>query len=56
MRTSLIFIYRDIVYNKESKEPNTAEIIIGKQRNGPVGDVRLTFLNKFTTFANQYIE
>ncbi len=52
----IIFIYRDIVYNKESKEPNTAEIIIGKQRNGPVGDVRLTFLDKFTTFANQYIE
>ena len=52
----IIFIYRDIVYNKESKEPNTAEIIIGKQRNGPVGDVRLTFLDKYTTFANQYIE
>ncbi len=52
----IMFIYRDIVYNKESKEPNTAEIIIGKQRNGPVGDVRLTFLDKFTTFANQYIE
>jgi replicative DNA helicase len=51
----IIFIYRDIVYNKESKEPNTAEIIVGKQRNGPVGDVRLTFLDKYTTFANQYI-
>jgi replicative DNA helicase len=52
----IMFIYRDVVYNKETKEPNTAEIIIGKQRNGPVGDVRLTFLDKFTTFANQYIE
>jgi len=52
----IIFIYRDIVYNKDTKEPNTAEIIIGKQRNGPVGDVRLTFLDKYTTFANQYIE
>lgn len=52
----IIFIYRDVVYNKDSKEPNSAEIIIGKQRNGPVGDVHLTFLDKFTTFANQYIE
>jgi replicative DNA helicase len=52
----IIFIYRDVVYNKESKDPNSAEIIIGKQRNGPVGDVHLTFLDKFTTFANQYIE
>jgi replicative DNA helicase len=52
----IIFIYRDIVYNKETKEPNAAEIIIGKQRNGPIGDVRLTFLDKYTTFANQYIE
>jgi replicative DNA helicase len=52
----IIFIYRDVVYNKETKEPNTAEIIIGKQRNGPIGDVRLTFLDKYTTFANQYIE
>jgi replicative DNA helicase len=52
----IIFIYRDVVYNKDTKEPNTAEIIIGKQRNGPVGDVHLTFLDKYTTFANQYIE
>ncbi len=52
----IIFIYRDVVYNKESKEPNTAEIIVGKQRNGPVGDVRLAFRDKYTTFANQYIE
>jgi replicative DNA helicase len=52
----IIFIYRDVVYNKETKEPNTAEIIVGKQRNGPVGDVHLTFLDKYTTFTNQYIE
>jgi replicative DNA helicase len=50
----IIFIYRDIVYNKDSKEPDTAEIIVGKQRNGPIGDVRLTFFDKFTTFKNQY--
>ncbi len=50
----IIFIYRDIVYNKESKEGNTAEIIIGKQRNGPVGDVRLTFLDKYTKFGDSY--
>jgi replicative DNA helicase len=52
----IMFIYRDVVYNKETKDPNTAEIIVGKQRNGPVGDVRLTFLDKYTTFSNQYIE
>jgi replicative DNA helicase len=48
----IMFIYRDDYYNKESKEPGVAEIIIGKQRNGPVGTVRLTFLKPLTKFDN----
>lgn len=48
----IMFIYRDEVYNKESKEAGTAEIIIGKQRNGPIGTVRLAFEGQFTRFNN----
>ena len=48
----ITFIYRDDYYNKESKEPGIAEIIIGKQRNGPVGTVKLTFLKPLTRFDN----
>jgi replicative DNA helicase len=48
----IMFIYRDDYYNKESKEPGVAEIIIAKQRNGPVGDIRLTFLKPLTRFDN----
>jgi replicative DNA helicase len=48
----IMFIYRDDYYNKESKEPGVAEIIIGKQRNGPTGDIRLTFLKPLTRFDN----
>ena len=48
----IIFIYRDEVYNPASPEKGTAEIIIGKQRNGPIGTVRLTFLGKYTKFEN----
>ena len=48
----IMFIYRDEYYNKESKEPGVAEIIIGKQRNGPVGTVKLTFLKPLTKFEN----
>nr|CAA6828737.1 MAG: Replicative DNA helicase (EC [uncultured Thiotrichaceae bacterium] len=48
----IIFIYRDEVYNPESAEKGSAEIIIAKQRNGPIGTCRLTFLGKYTRFEN----
>ena len=48
----IMFIYRDDYYNKDSKEPGIAELIIGKQRNGPVGTVKLTFLKPLTRFDN----
>ena len=48
----IIFIYRDEVYNEDSTDKGTAEIIIGKQRNGPIGMVRLTFLGEYTRFEN----
>lgn len=48
----ITFIYRDEVYNEDSPDKGTAEIIIGKQRNGPIGTVRLTFLGKYTRFEN----
>jgi len=48
----VVFIYRDEVYNEDSPDKGTAEIIIGKQRNGPIGKVRLTFLGQYTKFEN----
>src|SRR5690606_7885262 len=48
----ILFIYRDEVYNPDSPDKGTAEIIIGKQRNGPIGSVRLTFLGQYTKFEN----
>ena len=48
----IMFIYRDEYYNKDTKEPGVAEIVIGKQRNGPVGTVKLTFLKPLTKFDN----
>ncbi len=48
----IVFIYRDEVYNEDSPDAGTAEIIIGKQRNGPIGTIRLTFLGQYTRFEN----
>lgn len=48
----IVFIYRDEVYNENSPDKGTAEIIIAKQRNGPIGKVRLTFLGQYTCFEN----
>ena len=46
------FIYRDEVYNEDSVDKGIAEIIIGKQRNGPIGTCRLAFMGKYTRFEN----
>jgi replicative DNA helicase len=48
----IVFIYRDEVYNEDSPDKGTAEIIIAKQRNGPIGTTRLTFLGQYTKFEN----
>jgi len=48
----VVFIYRDEVYNEDSPDKGMAEIIISKQRNGPIGTVRLTFLGQYTKFEN----
>ena len=51
----IVFIYRDEVYDEDTADKGIAEIIIGKQRNGPIGTVKLAFLGQFTRFEN-YIE
>jgi len=48
----IMFIYRDEVYNEESPDKGVAEIIIGKQRNGPIGITRLAFIGQYTRFEN----
>ena len=48
----IMFIYRDDYYNKDSKEPGVAEVIIGKQRNGPTGTIKLAFLKPLTRFES----
>ena len=52
----ILFIYRDEIYNRSEDNPNRgkAEVIIGKQRNGPIGKIDLAFLDKFTTFKDLY--
>lgn len=52
----IMFVYRDEVYNKENPDvKGKAEIIIGKQRNGPIGTVELTFLGEYTRFENHAV-
>jgi replicative DNA helicase len=52
----VMFIYREDVYNPETERQNIAEIIIGKQRNGPIGKVELVFLKSLTRFENKAYE
>ncbi|OYO84962.1 replicative DNA helicase, partial [Lachnotalea glycerini] len=48
----VMFLYRDDYYNKDSEDKNIAEVIIAKQRNGPIGTVNLVWLPNYTKFAN----
>jgi replicative DNA helicase len=48
----VMFIYRDEVYNRDSPEKGTAELIVGKQRNGPIGDCKMAFMSNYTRFAD----
>jgi replicative DNA helicase len=51
----IAFIYRDVVYNKETEDPRKAEIIIEKQRNGPTGTVALDFEGEYARFSNRTV-
>jgi replicative DNA helicase len=48
----IMFLYRDIVYNQDAENPGLAEVIIGKQRNGPTGTVHLNFQKDFALFED----
>jgi len=48
----IMFLYRDVVYNPETENPELAELIIGKQRNGPTGTVYLNFIRELTKFVS----
>ena len=48
----VMFLYRDSYYNPDSKEPNVTELIIGKHRNGSVGNIKLFFKKEHTKFKN----
>lgn len=52
----IAFIYRDEVYNEHSPDKGTAEVIIAKHRNGPIGKVRLAFMGEYTSFENYSFE
>jgi replicative DNA helicase len=52
----IVFIYREEVYEKDTPRKGIADIIIGKQRNGPIGEFQLTFLGEFTKFENLVAE
>jgi replicative DNA helicase len=52
----VMFIYREEIYKPETEKQNIAEIIIGKQRNGPIGSVELVFLKQLTRFEDKYRE
>jgi replicative DNA helicase len=48
----VLFLYRDDYYNSDSEEPNVCEVIIAKHRNGPTDTIKLTWLDKYTQFAD----
>nr|NIO03149.1 replicative DNA helicase [Pseudomonadota bacterium]NIS67523.1 replicative DNA helicase [Pseudomonadota bacterium] len=50
----ILFVYREELYRDDPSIEGVAEIIIGKQRNGPTGTIKLTFLKEFTTFKDIY--
>lgn len=52
----ILFVYRDEVYNEDTEDKGIAELIIGKQRNGPIGTVKMRFFNEYTRFDNLYPE
>ena len=52
----VMFVYREEYYDKESERLGEADIIVAKHRNGPIGEISLTFLSKYPRFANLYRE
>ena len=48
----VMFLYRDDYYNKDTEQKNVAEVIVAKQRNGPIGTVNLVWLPNYTKFVN----
>jgi replicative DNA helicase len=52
----IAFIYREEVYDQDTPRKGIADVIIAKQRNGPVGDIHLTFLGEYTKFENLVAE